>query len=137
MFLFNPADAVNMPPPSENGTPQPKDEPFAENPPHGAIIDYYLKAAPAGPVTIEILDAAGKRSGGIRATSVPAPVDPDTLNIPAFWVRPASRRRPRRACIAGCGTSATRRFLAAGGGGPEAGSVVAPRARQRPREPIP
>ena len=40
--------AIKLPEPSEQGTPLPKDEPSAENPPSGAIIDYYLKAAPPG-----------------------------------------------------------------------------------------
>ena len=59
-FLFKPADAVNMLAGSENGTPLPKDEPFAENPQNGAMIDYYLKSDATGPVTLEILDAAGQ-----------------------------------------------------------------------------
>ena len=33
--------------------------PPAENPPDGAIIDYYLPAAASGRVTLEILDAQG------------------------------------------------------------------------------
>ncbi|PYS22662.1 MAG: glycoside hydrolase, partial [Acidobacteria bacterium] len=49
-YLFRPADAYNIPQPSENGTPQPRDEPLAENPPSGAMIDYYLKSAASGPV---------------------------------------------------------------------------------------
>ena len=44
---------------SDNGTPTQKDEPQAANPPNGASIDYYLKTAATGPVTIEIQDAAG------------------------------------------------------------------------------
>ena len=44
---------------SDNGTPQPRDEPLAENPPFGAIIDYYIKSGANGPVVLEILDAAG------------------------------------------------------------------------------
>src|SRR5262249_24258032 len=44
-FLFKPAAAIEMPAGSENGTPQPRDEPLADNPPNGAIIDYYLKSA--------------------------------------------------------------------------------------------
>ena len=57
--LFKPADAVILPLSSDEGTPTQKDEPEAENPPSGAIIDYYLKSAAAGPVTIEIVNAAG------------------------------------------------------------------------------
>ena len=37
-----------------------KDEPQAQNPPSGATIDYYLKSSAASPITLEILDAAGK-----------------------------------------------------------------------------
>src|SRR5437588_4134793 len=84
--LFRPADAVIIPPYTENGTPQPRDEPLAENPPYGAIIDYYLKANAGGPVTLEILSPAGdvvrRYSSEDRAT----PVDPNKLNIPVFWV---------------------------------------------------
>jgi hypothetical protein len=58
-YLFKPADAINVIQGGDNGTPTQKDEPQAENPPNGAYIDYYLKTKPAGPVTIEILDASG------------------------------------------------------------------------------
>ena len=57
-WLFRPADAINVIPGDDNGTPFQRDEPQALNPPDGAYIDFYLKAA--APVTLEILDAAGK-----------------------------------------------------------------------------
>jgi hypothetical protein len=38
----------------------PNDEPGAPNPPAGAIVDYWLKADAAGPVTLEIVDAGGE-----------------------------------------------------------------------------
>src|SRR5207249_10255637 len=41
-------------------TPFQRDEPQALIPPGGAYIDFYLKAAARGAVTLEILDAAGK-----------------------------------------------------------------------------
>jgi photosystem II stability/assembly factor-like uncharacterized protein len=56
-YLFKPADAINIIATSDNGTPLQKDEPQAENAPNGAVIEYYLKRAASGPVTIEILDA--------------------------------------------------------------------------------
>jgi photosystem II stability/assembly factor-like uncharacterized protein len=59
VFLFKPADAINYVQGGDNGTPMQKDEPQAVNPPNGAVIDYYLKTAASGPVTLEILDAAG------------------------------------------------------------------------------
>ena len=58
-FLFKPADAINYIQGTDNGTPLQKDEPQALNPPNGAVIDYYLKAAATGPVTLEILDSSG------------------------------------------------------------------------------
>jgi hypothetical protein len=58
-YLFKPADAINFIEGTDNGTPLQKDEPQAENPPDGAVIDYYLKRPPSTPVVIEILDAAG------------------------------------------------------------------------------
>jgi photosystem II stability/assembly factor-like uncharacterized protein len=84
-FLFRPADAVNMAPGTENGTPQPRDEPLAENRPYGALIDYYLKSPAAGPVTLEILDPAGDTIRRWSSEDRAKPVDPNTLNIPAFW----------------------------------------------------
>ena len=58
-FLFKPADAINVIQGGDNGTPLQKDEPQALNPPDGAYIDYYLRQDATGPVTLEILDAAG------------------------------------------------------------------------------
>jgi photosystem II stability/assembly factor-like uncharacterized protein len=57
-WLFKPADAINFIQGDDNGTPFQRDEAQAENPPDGAFIDFYLKAA--GPVTLEIVDATGK-----------------------------------------------------------------------------
>jgi photosystem II stability/assembly factor-like uncharacterized protein len=59
-YLFKPADAINVIPASDNGTPLQKDEPQAVNAPNGAAIDYYLKKTPTGAVTLEILDTTGK-----------------------------------------------------------------------------
>ncbi|MCX6550896.1 MAG: hypothetical protein NTY02_07805 [Acidobacteria bacterium] len=86
VVLFVPAEAINMPAGDENGTPLPKDEPFAENPPAGATIDYYLKAAATGPVTLEILDAAGQTIRRYSSDDRTPPYDPGTLTIPAHWV---------------------------------------------------
>jgi photosystem II stability/assembly factor-like uncharacterized protein len=59
MWLFKPADSINFISSGDNGTPTQKDEPQAQSAPNGATIDYYLKSAAAGPVSLEILDANG------------------------------------------------------------------------------
>ena len=84
-WLFKPSDTYRWPQPSEQGTPLPKDEPFAENPPYGAFIDYYLGSGSTGPVTIEILDSAGQLVRKYSSVDVVAPPDPSKLNIPVYW----------------------------------------------------
>jgi len=84
-ILFKPAAALSLPAPSEQGTPLPKDEPFAENPPNGAIIDYYLKSAPSGPVVLEVVDAAGNGVRRFASDDHPQPRDPNTLNVQTVW----------------------------------------------------
>jgi len=85
--LFRPAETFSLPQPSENGTPQPRDEPLAENAPYGAVIDYYLKAAASGPVVLEILDQSGALVRRYSSEDKTPQVNPETLSIPAFWVR--------------------------------------------------
>jgi photosystem II stability/assembly factor-like uncharacterized protein len=55
-WLIHPAAAFRIDNDSFPGTPLPPEEPTAENPASGAVIDYFLKSA-AGNVKLEILDA--------------------------------------------------------------------------------
>jgi photosystem II stability/assembly factor-like uncharacterized protein len=57
VHLYQPAAAIRLNPEAFQGTPLPPEIPKAQNPPDGAIIDYYLKSAPSGEVTLEILDS--------------------------------------------------------------------------------
>ena len=85
-WLFKPADAYNYIQGDDNGTPTQKDEPQAENPPAGAFIDYYLRAAARTPVMLEILDARGQV---LRAFSSDVPRRPGAAAIPRvspLWV---------------------------------------------------
>src|SRR5580693_2990342 len=58
-WLYRPAPAYRIDNDSFPGTPLPPEEPTAENPPAGAIIDYFLKSS-ASKVSLEILDAQQK-----------------------------------------------------------------------------
>jgi len=55
-WLYRPATAVRMDNDSFPGTPLPPEEPTAENPPNGAMIDYFLPS-PASAVRLEVSDA--------------------------------------------------------------------------------
>ncbi len=53
--LYTPATAVRVDNDSFPGTPLPPEEPTAENPPSGALIDYFLPS-PASSIRLEIFD---------------------------------------------------------------------------------
>jgi photosystem II stability/assembly factor-like uncharacterized protein len=55
-WLYHPAAAVRVDNDAFVGTPLPPEEPTAENPPNGAMIDYFLKST-VGNVKLEIFDA--------------------------------------------------------------------------------
>jgi photosystem II stability/assembly factor-like uncharacterized protein len=57
-YLYAPPTAVRVDNDGFLGTPLPPEEPQADNPPDGAIVDYYLHGDPAK-VSLEILDAQG------------------------------------------------------------------------------
>jgi photosystem II stability/assembly factor-like uncharacterized protein len=90
--LFKPAGAFRVRRNNYTDTPMPPEEPAGQNPPDGAIIDYYLRSDASSPVTLEILDAAGKLVRRYASNDKPDVTESqiDSLNIPAYWVR-----RPR------------------------------------------
>jgi photosystem II stability/assembly factor-like uncharacterized protein len=57
--LYQPEVAYRVRNAGFTGTPMPKDEPTAENPPWGAYIDYSLATTPTKPVELSIYDAHG------------------------------------------------------------------------------
>src|ERR1019366_7674534 len=57
-FLYTPPPAVRVDNDGFLGSPLPPAEPQADNPPNGAIVDYYLQAN-ATKVMLQILDAQG------------------------------------------------------------------------------
>jgi hypothetical protein len=70
-------------------TPLPPEEPAGQNPPDGAMIDYLLQAKSAGPVTLEIIDAAGKVVRHFSSDDKPEPINAKDLNVPTYWIRPS------------------------------------------------
>jgi photosystem II stability/assembly factor-like uncharacterized protein len=105
-YLVKPAPAVRVRFGMNDPTPWPPELPAGENPPPGGILDYFLGGDASGPVTIEILDAAG---GVVRTLSSTDPVrtpdpaiDPEAYNkvcqqnpnapdcgLPLYWPAPA------------------------------------------------
>jgi photosystem II stability/assembly factor-like uncharacterized protein len=73
-------------------TPLPPEEPAGQNPPDGAMIDYFLdsKAIPSAPVTLEIIDSSSSKIvRHFSSADRPEPVDAKKLDVPTYWVRPS------------------------------------------------
>ncbi len=86
-FLFEPQQAWRFRWNKYTDTPPPPDEPAGENPPDGAIINYFLKANARGPVTLEILTENGELVR--RYSSADEPEPPlEGQNVPDYWPRP-------------------------------------------------
>jgi hypothetical protein len=86
-WLARPARATRVRGNTNTDTPLPPDDPAAANPPDGAILSYWLGAAAAGPVRLEIHDDAGAL---VRTFSSEDPPDVPIpgRNIPDYWIRP-------------------------------------------------
>ena len=85
--LFKPAPALRVRWNTNTDTPIPVDESTLMNPPEGAIIDYYLRSAASGPVTLEIFGADNRLVRRYASTDAPA-YDPAPGNLPSYWYRP-------------------------------------------------
>jgi hypothetical protein len=88
VMLFKPQTATRVRYSMYTDTPVPPDEPSAENPPDGAIVDYFLPSD-AKNVTMEIVDGAGRVVRRYSSDDkFPAPAD--VGNWPWYWFRPLS-----------------------------------------------
>jgi photosystem II stability/assembly factor-like uncharacterized protein len=85
-FLFAPAAAVRVRWDNNRDTPLPPEVPTGQNPPDGAIIDYYLPTAAMGRMTLSFRDAQG--SVVREFTNVPPPVGQAMPNVPDYWFKP-------------------------------------------------
>ncbi len=84
--LYKPQTAIRVRWNMNPDTPLPQEEPAGQNPPDGAIIDYYLKDNANSEVTLEITDAQGKLIRRFSSNDKPYEIPP--VNIPLYWVRP-------------------------------------------------
>ena len=86
--LFRPQAALRVRANQNTDTPLPPDEPAGENPPDGAMIDYFLSKDESGPITIEITDGKGQLIRKYSSADKPVEANPKRLRIPSYWIRP-------------------------------------------------
>ncbi|HWX17277.1 MAG TPA: hypothetical protein VNY07_11875, partial [Chthoniobacterales bacterium] len=87
-LLFKPQTALRVRANLNTDTPLPPDEPAGENPPDGAMIDYFLSRDASGPVTIEVKDGKGQSVRKYSSADAPVEANPKRLKIPSYWIRP-------------------------------------------------
>jgi photosystem II stability/assembly factor-like uncharacterized protein len=85
-ILFKPQNAFRVRWSTYTDTPITQEEPQGQNPPDGAIINYYISEKTNTPVTLEFFDALGKSVRKFSSNDKPYEI-PD-LNIPLYWIRP-------------------------------------------------
>ncbi len=83
--LYKPATAIRARIATFTGTPLPKDEPLASNPPPGAAIDYVL-GAPAKSVELSIHDANGQLVRKYTSKDAQPNTDPAKSGYAPEWI---------------------------------------------------
>jgi photosystem II stability/assembly factor-like uncharacterized protein len=89
VHLFKPGVAYRVQRDTNTDTPLPPDEPMAQNPPDGAILDYFLPTA-AKEVSLQILDGQGQVVRYYSSTDKPEASEEELQKqlIPMYWLRP-------------------------------------------------
>jgi len=85
--LFVPAPAVRVRFDNNHDTPLTPETPVGQNPPEGAVIDYWLASAAKGPVTLEIRDSSGAVIQSFSSADAPQQLPADRY-FQAEWVKP-------------------------------------------------
>ncbi|MFM7193832.1 MAG: glycoside hydrolase, partial [Bacteroidota bacterium] len=83
--LYPPQKAMRIRWNMNQDTPLPQEEPGGENPPEGAMIDYFL-GTDVNKVTLTIMDGKGDVIRTYSSNDQPYPLP--ELNIPLYWIRP-------------------------------------------------
>src|SRR5438093_7096642 len=87
-WLFAPATAIRLRPAGFTGTPLPRDEPTAANPPPGAVIDYVLGKPATTAVVLRILDAGGALVRRYSSDERPRAPDLAKIRVAPEWMTP-------------------------------------------------
>ncbi|SDB36885.1 Sortilin, neurotensin receptor 3 [Flavobacteriaceae bacterium MAR_2010_188] len=85
--LYKPSDAYRVRFNMFSDTPLPPEEPTGQNPPDGALIDYYLNNN-AKKVSLEILDQSGNTINQFSSEDRAEALDSTNMQHPTYWVRP-------------------------------------------------
>lgn len=85
--LYPPNTAIRVRDNLFHDTPLPPEEPAGQNPPDGAIIDYWLPKS-SNHITIEILDKEDQLIRTYDSQAALPKIDTTSLPHPTYWIRP-------------------------------------------------
>ncbi|MGH9481282.1 MAG: WD40/YVTN/BNR-like repeat-containing protein, partial [Terriglobales bacterium] len=91
-YMFRPEVATRVRWDNDQDTPLPPEVPMGQNPPEGAVIDYYLPSPAQGPMTLAIYDSAGRLVN--QYMNVAPPPDNSPPNVPEYWFKPPAVLNP-------------------------------------------
>lgn len=89
-FLFPPALATRVRNNMFSDTPLPPEEPAGQNPPDGAILDYWMDKS-AVKVQLEIIDQEGVIVRSYSSSDLAEHIDTLSVPHPTYWIRPAEQ----------------------------------------------
>jgi photosystem II stability/assembly factor-like uncharacterized protein len=87
VHLFSPPPATRVRWNMFSDTPLPPEEPAGQNPPDGAILDYYLKRD-AKNVTLEIVNGKNEIVRRFASSDKAEMIDTTAIPHPTYWIRP-------------------------------------------------
>ena len=87
VYLFTPPLVTRVRDNMFNDTPLPPEEPTGQNPPDGAILDYYL-AADVSSVHLDIMHQNGNLIRSYRSDDLSVNIDTTIQSHPTYWIRP-------------------------------------------------
>ncbi|MBZ5856991.1 WD40/YVTN/BNR-like repeat-containing protein [Flavihumibacter profundi] len=85
-ILYKPQQAIRVRWNMNTDTPLPQEEPAGQNPPEGAIINYFLKEKINGEMSLQIKDQQGRVIRKFSSNDTLYTIPPS--NIPSYWIRP-------------------------------------------------
>jgi hypothetical protein len=95
VHLFVPQVAYRVKRNVNTDTPLPPEEPAGQNPPDGAIINYYFREDAALPIKLEIFDSKNQLVRRYSSDDEPVAINPDDYPVAPYWFRPRQYLSPR------------------------------------------
>jgi len=84
-LLFKPDKAIRVRLNLNEDTPIPPEMPAGQNPPNGALIDYYLRSTSSADITLSVYDSSGQLVRQFSSKPEPASAEPPP-NVPDYWL---------------------------------------------------